>query len=171
MAVRHLWPTQGGRVVHHHPVPDVRGDRQVIGVPAGSAVVSVGVRFRHTQVVAWIEKPADAQSVPTVGLSLFYVPTGQPFDLDGHEFAGTVFDGPYRWHVYAAFVEAPPGPGGASTGARPWWEVLEVPQGATPDLINSAWRDYVRQAGGDQERLKELNAARDQGLAARARGE
>lgn len=56
--------------------------------------------------------------------------------------------------------------------AKPWWEVLGVSQYAGSDQINAAWREKAREAhpdaGGTDGAMSALNAARDEGLRARA---
>ncbi|VTU28842.1 chaperone protein DnaJ [Variovorax sp. PBL-H6] len=52
--------------------------------------------------------------------------------------------------------------------ARPWWEVLGVPQDAGRQAIDAAWRRLSSQhhpdKGGTAERMAEINTARDAAL-------
>ena len=78
-----------------------------------------------------------------------------------------------RWgsksFVDAAFTgfAALPSPG----AARSWWDVLGLPQGATAEEINKAYRSKAmelhRSEAGDAS-MSELNVARDEGLKARS---
>lgn len=69
--------------------------------------------------------------------------------------------------AYTAFAALPPPqPSGA---ARPWWEVLGVPQQATQAEIQAAHRQLASQAhpdrpGGSTQRMTEINLARDEGM-------
>lgn len=60
----------------------------------------------------------------------------------------------------------PPAPG------RNWWEVLDVPQKATIEQINSAFKRLAHafhpDRGGSDKSMSELNRARDEALRARA---
>lgn len=53
-----------------------------------------------------------------------------------------------------------------------WWQVLGLPEGATGDQISIAYRSKARTAhpdqGGSDAAMARLNAARDQGMRARA---
>jgi hypothetical protein len=50
-----------------------------------------------------------------------------------------------------------------SNGAKPWWEVLGVSEGATADEIKAAWIELSKihhpDTGGSHERMVEINAA------------
>jgi hypothetical protein len=69
--------------------------------------------------------------------------------------------------VRATFTgfKALPAPAG-----KQWWDVLGVPQGATKDAIQAAYRKLASEAhpdkGGTAERMAEINRARDEGLGA-----
>lgn len=53
-----------------------------------------------------------------------------------------------------------------------WWQVLEVPESASIDQIQTAWRNKIAAAhpdnGGSQSAAARINQARDAGLAARS---
>lgn len=55
-----------------------------------------------------------------------------------------------------------PAPG----AGRPWWEVLGIPSGATPEQIEDAYRAKAKEhhpdAGGSSDRMAELNRARQE---------
>lgn len=69
--------------------------------------------------------------------------------------------------VRATFTgfKALPAPAGKS-----WWEVLQVPNTASKDAIQAAYRKLASEAhpdkGGTVERMAEINRARDEGMSA-----
>jgi hypothetical protein len=62
-----------------------------------------------------------------------------------------------------------PGLAGVSPGAAPWWTILGIPQTATVEQINAAWKAKAREMGatGNEAARAELNVARDKGIAER----
>lgn len=66
------------------------------------------------------------------------------------------------------FKALPPPPG--TKPKRPWWDVLGVPATASKSQIEDNYRHKAKtahpDAGGSQEAMAELNAARDEGLRA-----
>lgn len=79
-----------------------------------------------------------------------------------------------RWGVgdlnahFAGFAALP---AAGETSGEAWWQVLEVPATATIEAINQAFRAKARSAhpdaGGTDQAMSRLNAARDAGLEAR----
>ena len=56
----------------------------------------------------------------------------------------------------------------ALAGPKPWWQILDVDSGASEGEIRAAWKRKVSEnhaQGRGEERLKEYNIARDQGIA------
>ncbi|AKU43478.1 molecular chaperone [Caulobacter phage Sansa] len=67
--------------------------------------------------------------------------------------------------VLQAFTALPP-PINMPAPSRPWWEVFGVIRTQVgPDDIQALYRAKAKQAAGDEERLKELNLAKDDALA------
>lgn len=66
--------------------------------------------------------------------------------------------------TFRGFRAALPAPGAAQ-----WWTILGVPQTATADQINAAFKAKARELGatGNEAARTELNVARDKGLAER----
>lgn len=57
--------------------------------------------------------------------------------------------------------------------SRPWWDVLEVDRNAGVDEIKTAYRRRARrihESGADEQKLSELNVARDRALQERGNG-
>lgn len=65
--------------------------------------------------------------------------------------------------TFAGFKALPPPP-----SAKPWTDVLELPQGASRDAINAAFREKMKTAhpdrGGSADAVQRLTDARDQAL-------
>lgn len=79
--------------------------------------------------------------------------------------------GQKRWGVGSveqAFAGYTALPAAGETAGEAWWQVLEVPANASPDVINQAFRAKARAAhpdtGGSDQAMTRLNTARDAGL-------
>lgn len=61
-------------------------------------------------------------------------------------------------------LPAPTAPAGP-----PWWEVLGIiPERATPAAVSAIYREEAKRVGDDQDKLRELNLARDAAMKALA---
>lgn len=64
--------------------------------------------------------------------------------------------------AFTGFAALPP----ASSGRKPWWEVLGVPRGSHPDTITETYRALAAlnhpDRGGDPARMTEINVAYDE---------
>ncbi len=70
--------------------------------------------------------------------------------------------------AFTGFTALPP----PTAGRRDWWTVLGLQQSATPHQIEQAHRElrsrwHPDRPGGDEARMAEINAARDQALGVR----
>lgn len=78
-----------------------RREVQTIGMPAGAMVLHVGIQ--EGEIMLWAAVDPDR---PTVGRNFAIVGTGQPCPTPAEaEYHGTVFDGPFVWHIFGE--EAP----------------------------------------------------------------
>lgn len=86
------------RAIFKYPL-DVT-DEQTVNLPFGAKVVHVGMQ--NDKMYLWAEVDPKSKDDTPVTFRIFG--TGHPMPEANIQHVGTVFDGPFVWHVYQSLV-------------------------------------------------------------------